>query len=132
MDVMGDVVWHQTHIVQAQKGSGDWNVDVEKPGRYRFTLRRWPEELGLPIDAAASEEDANRVIYGPAKRRTIHPEKATLRVEDVVGSVTVKPGDESAVIELELKKTGPAVMYGRFIEGGEEKGAYYVTVERMR
>jgi len=49
MDVMGDVAWNQTAIIEAQKSTGRWAVQGDRPGRYRFALRRWPAELGLTI-----------------------------------------------------------------------------------
>lgn len=29
---------------------GHWNVLVEQPGNYEFTLRRWPEQTGAALD----------------------------------------------------------------------------------
>lgn len=134
MDVMGDVAWHQTHIVLAQKSTGRWAVDVERPGRYRFTLRRWPEELNLPLGAAVSPEDANGHIYadGSGRCATIRPVSARLGIFDLSETLPVSPDQTAVTFELDLTRTGPTRLDAWFREeSGEERGAYYVTVERI-
>ena len=136
MDVMGDVAWHQTHIVQAQKSTGKWTVDVEQPGSYRFALRRWPEELDLPIDAGISPDAARRHIYAPpsGECNTIHPTGALLRLFDIEETQDVREGDREAVFELSLDQTGVTELEAWFVEeeaSGAMQGAYYVYVERL-
>lgn len=134
MDVMGDVAWHQTHIVLAQKSTGNWCVDVEQPGKYRFALRRWPEELGIAIDAAVSEEDANSHIYarGDGECITINPIRAELTIFGQTLSADVGKGDTEAVFELELQQTGKTELDAWFFDDDNAKeGAYYVYVERL-
>lgn len=131
MDVMGDVAWHQTWIIKAKRSSGKWNVDVETPGRYRFSLRRWPEELPLAIDGMVSVECVASLIYGPGERKAIKPSKARVTIFDQETTTNVLPEHESAVLELDIKNTGETVLEACFIEKGEEYGAYYVIVERL-
>ena len=136
MDVMGDVAWHQTHIIQAQKSTGKWTVDVEQPGRYRFALRRWPDELDLPIDAGISPDAARRHIYAPpsGECNTIHPTGALLRLFDIEETQDVREGDREAVFELSLDQTGVTELEAWFVEeeaSGAMQGAYYVYVERL-
>jgi arylsulfatase A-like enzyme len=134
MDVMGDVAWHQTMIVQAQKSTGRWTVEVERPGTYRFSLRRWPAELALPIDAGVSPDEAKRHIYAAEDGRcgTFSPRKATLNIFDQEASAPVAPGDKEVAFTLSIVKTGVTTLDAWFIDAGEEaRGAYYVTVERL-
>ena len=35
-----------------------FGIIADEASEYRFSLRRWPGELGLPIDETISEEDA--------------------------------------------------------------------------
>jgi len=134
LDVMGDVAWHQTHIVLAQKATGQWAVDVEKAGQYRFSLRRWPQEFGLPIRAGVSPEEARRHIYAddPGQCRTINPVRARLKLFDQEEALGVEPGAEEVTFRVTLEKTGVTRLDAWFIdERGEELGAYYVYAERM-
>lgn len=46
--------WNQNQIRQARSGNGPWEIKVAKAGRYRVSLRRYPIESGLALDAVAS------------------------------------------------------------------------------
>lgn len=134
MDVMGDVAWHQTHIVLAQKSTGRWTVNAERPGRYRFSLRRWPEELDFPIEAGVSSGEANKHIYADGTGRciTIRPVRARLKIFDLEMISPVKQGDKSVTFMADLTQTGVTCLEAWFIdEHGKERGAFYVYVERL-
>jgi len=134
MDVMGDVAWHQTSIVLAQKSTGRWTVDVEQPGEYSFRLRRWPDELGLPIDAAVSREDAAGHIYadGNGTCNTIQPVRARLKLFDQEVHAAVEPGMDEVTFKLSVTQTGVTRLEAWFSdESGDERGAYYVYVKKL-
>lgn len=134
MDVMGDVAWHQTAIVLAHKTSGRWTVDVEQPGTYTFTLRRWPAELNLPLEAAVSAEDANSHIYadGSGRCERIEPTQARLKLFDREWQTDVAAGSEAVTFRVDLPQTGVTELEAWFgDDSGEERGAYYVYVERL-
>lgn len=134
LDVMGDVAWHQTAIVQAQKSTGCWNVEVEAPGEYTFSLRRWPEELDLPIDEIVSSEDADSHIYAPGdgKCGTIEPVQARLSLFDQEWTADIEPGAHAVTFKVNLETTGVTQMNAWFRDAdGDETGAYYVYVQRV-
>jgi arylsulfatase A-like enzyme len=132
MDVMGDVAWHQTMITKAKHSTGVWNVDVERPGTYRFSLRRWPSELPIAIDATVSRECADSLIYGPAERVILRPQTAQLTIQGQRFEQPIDPGHGAAVFEIDLTQTGPTQLDAWFFEDGKEQyGAYYVDVERL-
>ncbi|MHC4983154.1 MAG: arylsulfatase [Planctomycetota bacterium] len=132
MDVMGDVAWHQGHILAATKSTGRWAVDVERKGRYRFSLRRWPEELDLPIDAAAEGESINTAYFKEMRSATISAGQALLKVFDEEHTVDVKAGQKEAAFELELKETGVTQLEAWFLDAERERrGPYYVYVQRL-
>ena len=133
MDVMGDVAWHQGHILAAKRSTGRWAVDMERPGEYRFFLRRWLKELGLPLDAVLPEERAADIPYRPAPRcERIEPVSARLRLFDREETVSVGKGDDAADFRVHVEGTGATNLEAWFAdEAGEERGAYYVYVERM-
>ena len=134
MDVMGDVAWHQTHIVMAQKSTGRWTVDVEQPGTYRFSLRRWPPELNLPIDSSVSSEDARSHIYATdsGECQIIEPKGARLKIFDQELLSLVQPGLSKTVFDVTTIETGVTQLEAWFVDAdGEECGAYYVDIERL-
>lgn len=133
MDVLGDVAWNQGHILEAQKSTGRWAVEVERPGRYRFSLRRWPDELDLPLDAAAPPEEAERIPYTPgAGSVALHPLRARVKLFDREKTVPVIPGAHEVTVEFVVNQTGVTRLDAWFADpSGEERGAYYVTVERL-
>ncbi len=134
LDVMGDVAWHQTAIVLAQRSTGRWTVDVERAGDYIFSLRRWPKELGLSIDDTVAPEDANCHIYasGDGQCVPIHPIKARLKLFDQEWTAEVVPRAEAVTVKVNLPQTGVTQLEAWFAdESGEECGAYYAYVERI-
>ncbi len=134
MDVLGDVAWHQTHIAQAKKSTGTWAVEIERPGRYRFTMRRWPTERELAISGVIPPEEARRLIYAPEDARSvaIRPVEARLSLFDDERNRSLESGDKTAGFTLEVSRTGTTFLNASFIDKeGDIQGAYYVDVERV-
>jgi len=134
MDVMGDMAFSQNYIVLAKKSTGKWTVDVERPGAYRFSFRRWPKEVGLPITAAISPDEARSLTFADESGRcaTIHPTRARLRLFDREWVLPVDPDAVEVTFALDLPQTGVTVLEAWFMDAdGEERGAYYVYVERV-
>ncbi|HCU34781.1 MAG TPA: Cerebroside-sulfatase [Armatimonadetes bacterium] len=121
MDVLGDVAWNQGHIRDAMRSTGCWAVEVERAGHYRFELRRWPRELGLPIDGVLQQ----------AASSAIHPSRARIGIGGFEAVADVPAGAEAVVFEADLQP-GRADLDAWFIDAdGEERGAYYVYAERV-
>ncbi len=134
MDVLGDVAWHQTHIAQAKRSTGTWAVEIDRPGRYRFSLRRWPTERELAISGVIPPDEARRLIYAPEDGRSepIRPVEARLSLFDDERSVSLQSGDKTADFTVDVKRTGTTFLDASFIdEEGDIQGAYYVDVERV-
>ena len=55
------------------RSTGRWAVDVERAGHYTFGLRRWPSELGLPIDAILADEGRGSDWPDATRRWIIDP-----------------------------------------------------------
>jgi hypothetical protein len=133
MDVQGDVAWNQGHILMAQKSTGRWAVDVEQEGRYRFCLRRWPEELGLAINEEAPAAEAARIPYTEDDVSVaVGAVSARLGLFDQEWRAPVAEALEEVRFEVALSRTGATELNAWFADPtGEERGAYYVTVERL-
>ncbi len=134
MDVLGDVAWHQGHIAEAKRSSGVWNVEFERPGRYRFALRRWPEPLDLPIDQPLPVGQVAGLAHAQAVRApgTIHPTAARLIAFGDEHRRPVAAGQRAAEFQLEIANAGQTQLEAWFDAPDQQpRGAYYVTVERV-
>ena len=122
---------------------GRWHVRVERPGRYRFTLRRWPARsdspLGGPDLLAAGEDTATPVTNGAAGRKKPAERKmatfpgiaeAHLKIGDAAARVPADPAAKAATIETTLP-TGTTTMQAWFADsaGAPLCGAFFVTAE---
>jgi hypothetical protein len=133
MDVMGDVVWQQPKVVQAQKCTGNWNIEIAEPGSYTFSLRRWPEELPLAIDGMVSKDSVGKMAYGQknGKRKILSPDKAFLKIQDKEYIQDVISEHESVDFKLEIKDAGKTKMEAWFFKDGDKlTSAYYIRVNR--
>lgn len=120
-------VWNQSGIRSGAVASGFWAVDIYRAGTYRFELRRWPQEVDLPITSPYSDPQPNRDTT-PGK--AIGAVRAGIRIAGVERDVPVVAADKAAVLTLELK-TGPAELHTWFEdEAGVRRGAYFVYVTR--
>jgi Sulfatase len=131
MDWHGDnamLVWNQRQIRTAPQANGFWAVDIGRGGRYRFELRRWPRELDVAIDAPYVDPIPNmEKTPGVA----ISVTRAQLTIGAINESMAIKPGDKFAEFVVSLP-AGPAELRTTFYgANGEERGAYYVYVERL-
>jgi arylsulfatase A-like enzyme len=134
MDVTGDVAWNQGHVIAAIRASGTWQVRVERTGRYRISLRRWPAEIDLPIDAPASGEMVADCAYGRPDLTpvAIRPVRARAGLFGHQHTLPVAPGDHDAAFEITVEQTGRTQLDAYFVDhDGREQGAYYVYVERL-
>ena len=134
MDVLGDVVWHHRDVIAAKRSTGKWHVDVERPGTYRFSMRRWPEELEFPIDGQLPREEAEKTApYGKmVLSKALHPRTALLKLFDREETLPVSPGEQEIVFELQLDTTGETELEAWFLANDNDRqGAYYVYVERV-
>ncbi len=133
-DVMGDGAWDQSLIVEAQKTTGRWAVEVASPGMYRFALRRWPEELDVPIDAPIGEEDfsfGDPVWNQEVHCRVIRPVRASLSLFGRTVFAGVEADSREVVFHLPVDQAGPTTLEAWFHDAGDKRqGAYYVYVLR--
>ncbi len=131
MDLMGDVVWNQGAIAAAHKAAGFWNVEVERAGRYRVSLRRWPEELTVQMDAKASAEFMKDCVYPGMEAVSLKLTRARLRLFEQDHCAGIAQDSEAAVFELDLPAGRTQMEAWMKDESGEERAAYYVTLERV-
>lgn len=124
--------WNQDLIRQAKGGNGPWKIEVAEAGRYRVSLRRYPLESKLALDAAAPIPSAEPGVnpYPPGEALAIRNAKLLVGTEE--NEVAVKPGSQSADFVVDLP-VGDAVLQTLLIdEQGKEYGAFYAYISKLR
>ncbi|TWU64466.1 Arylsulfatase precursor [Crateriforma conspicua] len=135
--------WHQGAIREADRKhpkneklqhSGHWAVKVVRGGTYQISLRRWPVESGIAINAAipAGENvpgatEAFRTTPG----NSIGASAAVLRIDDQnLERKTVEADDQEVIFETQLTKGSHRLSPVFEVKEGE-LGAYYVVVTHV-
>ena len=120
---------------QAGIHESHWAVRVARPGRYRFTLRRWPAEADVAISAglpAGADVPGASKAFRAVDGRAIPVRTATLRIdgEDLASSEV--SSDESAAVLMATLSAGSHRLAPVFTTvDGQEVGAYYCDVDRV-
>ncbi len=112
------------------KRNSYWHLKVDRPGTYRFELRRWPRESGLHLQEGC---EATEVTDGVLDAGVALPiTRARMMVDRLEQRQDIEPGQESAVFTQELE-AGPVLLHTWFDDERQQAlcGAYYVYVERM-
>jgi arylsulfatase A-like enzyme len=124
--------WNQDMIRLAKGGNGPWEVEVARRGTYLISLRRYPKESGLALNAMAAVPPAEEGVesFPPGKALDIH--KARVRIGDVEKEMIVSPKAESADFILQLP-VGKTSLETWLIDNQEKSyGAFYTYITRVR
>lgn len=123
--------WNQNMIRQVKGGNGPWEINVAKAGRYRVSLRRYPHESGLALDAAAPVPPAEPGVAHYPPGQALHVRKAKIKIGDVEKEIDVQAGSKSADFELDLP-AGDTALHTLFIDAeGQPYGAFYAYISRL-
>lgn len=99
--------WHQRMIKAGQEKTGWWSLNVAHTGKYKISLRRWPEEAAGPLE------------FG---------NQAKLKIDEQVYTKSFNPlKDEVVNFEVNLKKGSTKLQ--AWLD--EKHGAYFVQVEHI-
>jgi len=114
-------------VRSGEPSNGHWHIRVDRPGTYRFTLRRWPEVTHLPMRAATP---STGWPYVEGKALPIH--SVALKIGEQEIRRTVSAEDRAVVIPLELS-AGSTILqtWMRDDRGKDLAGVYYVDVEKL-
>jgi arylsulfatase len=112
---------------------GHWHLQVEEPGDYEFTLRRWPElsKVALGDKYEPSEKSpANKANAKTVGFPTITGAKVSIAGHEQ--AVAAKPTDQAATVIMKNLKPGKTQFKAWFTdaEGKGLCGAFFVTVRR--
>ncbi len=120
----------QNQVRRGTRKNSYWHVQVDRPGSYRFELRRWPREAGLALTAACSATELTDGQVGEGVALPIAGARLLIGGQD--HRLTTEPTDSAAVFTINLE-AGPTLLHTWFLDKRNEPitGAYYVYVERV-
>lgn len=125
------VAWNQGHIRAGRGTQGYWPIQIEAAGKYRFDLRRWPEESGLKILDPAPEGDA--IPQGKAYKAgtALSFKAANISIGGQQAEAKVHPDSAAVQFTLELSP-GQYQLSANFIdEADQASSCYYIYAERL-
>lgn len=110
-------------------------IDVKRPGRYRITVRRWPRELDLSMDALLEplplvpERHYLEDFLCTMESRALPVCKAALSVGSFSDEQPVVTGDREVVFEVELAAGEQRIESVLTLEDGSQTAAYFMYIE---
>ncbi|TWT84590.1 Arylsulfatase precursor [Planctomycetes bacterium CA13] len=105
----GNPPWNFGSIRRLPKVTGPWMLQVQKAGRYRITLRQFPQEADKPVVA----------------------ERAKIEIAGQTVEQPVEAGSKGVVFEIDLP-TGPTELVTYLYDRkGNAGGAYFTEVEAL-
>jgi arylsulfatase B len=129
------VPWHQSAIREAKLGygySGIWAVKIAEAGDYKLTLRRWPRETGLDMDAslAPGKPVDGLKAYRETPGKSLKLKTATVKVGDQTSEKQVT-GGEGTTFNMTLPEGKTFIEAYYHTADDQQLGAYYVIVEKV-
>jgi hypothetical protein len=111
---------------------GHWNLLVESPGRYEFTLRRWPEQSGAALGAKYEPAQMSRTNQSDVQTvgfPTIA--QARIQIAGMEVQADADPRKTEVVIHTRLP-VGRTSLKAWFSDaaGNDLCGAFYVSVRK--
>lgn len=124
--------WHQHGPVVASQVTGRWKIEFVEDGRYRVSLRRFPRESGLAINATfpaqAKRIELERVMPASVKDDFV---EAYLYVAGLSGTKKIEPGQQEVSYEG-FVPAGKYDMEAQLIDAdGRVYPSYYVYIEKL-
>jgi arylsulfatase A-like enzyme len=124
--------WHQYGAVNASQTSGRWKIEFAESGKYSISLRRFPRESGLSINATfpADEErlELDRTFPGSTKDDFA---SAYLYVANLGGTQKITGGQSEVTFTGDIP-AGKYDMEAHLIDRDKRVyPAYYVYIEKL-
>tara|TARA_R110002049_G_scaffold4601_5_gene32625 strand:- start:871746 stop:873512 length:1767 start_codon:yes stop_codon:yes gene_type:complete len=106
----GNPPWNFGTISKLPRTTGPWMINVKTPGRYRLTLRQFPKEANMVIEAV----------------------RAMVKVAGQEKNTEVEKGTHGVVFEMDLP-AGPTELLTYFYDQDDQAGgAYFTEVKLVR
>ena len=129
------VPWHQSAIRGGKLGfghAGKWAVKFDSEGDYKLTLRRWPMETGLDLDASLEpgKPVPGLTAFRETPGKSLKFKSASIKVGDELRESNVGKG-EGVTFNMRLPAGETFIEAWFETKDGEQVGAYYVVVEKV-
>lgn len=124
--------WHQNGAITGARAGGKWKIEFVEDGDYKISLRRFPRESNLAINATfpAQEKAIEYDKTSPAGEKSDFKE-AFLYVANISKTLDIK-ADQDEVTFTGKIPAGKYDMEAQLIdELGRVHPAYYVYVEKI-
>ena len=105
----GNPPWNFAEIRRLPKRTGPWKVNVRKAGRYRMTLRQFPKEASVDLQAV----------------------RARIEIAGQEQTSTVDTGSQGVVFEVDLPVGPTELVTYLYDEKDRAGGAYFTEVEAL-
>lgn len=130
----GEVAYSQRHVRNAMLTNGWTRIDVEVPGRYLVTLRRWPKESGLAIGDTPGPYPQEKTTHNVRKFNDVrlNVKEARLKVGEFDKTVEVDATDQEVVFEVDLAPGEQRIQSWFMLEEGGNIAAYYIYIEPVK
>ena len=128
------VAYSQRHVRSGMPIDGWTMIDVEVPGTYQITLRRWPKESNLGIRAEAPDYPMHPATH-IMKRipcKVVDAVAARLKVGSLDKVAAVKESDKEITFEVDLPAGEQRIQTWFTMKNGEQIAAYYTYIEPVR
>ncbi len=123
--------WNQTQIRKGLAINGTWTIDVTESGKYDIEMRRWPEELDLPITSGLPSKPAVNGGIKLPEGKSLNIIQADLKIDKkTIAAATVRANDKKIVFSLNLDQGTKKLQTTFKTEDGTEIGAYYVHIKK--
>jgi hypothetical protein len=117
-------------IRRGERRNGMWHVMVERGGKYRFNLRRWPKDADAPMCAGLAPHDGEDGDYPAGVALPIARARLTIGGQDLSKMVSQTDREASFITAVGEGRTTMQTWF--YDEKGQEiSGAYFVYVERI-
>jgi hypothetical protein len=133
-NLLGDeVAYNQRHVRSAMPINGWTVIDVETPGRYRISLRRWPKEADAAIRATVPPVPMHPSTHSmrPVSCRAVNAVSARLKVGEFDETVPVNEADKEIVFEVDLAEGEQRIQTWFNVENGDSIAAYFTYLAPM-
>ena len=136
-----EVPWNHAKVAAGPAVNASWKVFIERPGTYRFELRRWPRETGIafsgvpqwdaPVDAWDERGGVEKLLYqGDAVALPV--KQVALSIDSFSESQEVGSSQSFAQFDVPLPEGFQEVNTSMLDADGTELGAaYFVYVRRV-
>jgi arylsulfatase A-like enzyme len=125
--------WHQNGATTASQTNGRWKIEFVEDGEYTISLRRFPRESDLPINATfpAAEKDIQIDGVRPASVKNDFKE-AYLYVANLEKTSPIEEGQEEVTFKGKIS-AGKYDLEAQLIDADKRVyPAYYIYIEKLK